>query len=84
MECTSNVWTLDGGGVLKELKNQPVTCSVRITDVQDANQIWDTKYNALFSSGKECGIKEAVVVFVVDAAMSGNSWKFIPGCAPCM
>ena len=32
---TSNVWTFDGGGILKQLINQLVTCSVRITDVRD-------------------------------------------------
>jgi hypothetical protein len=32
---TWNVWTLDRGGVLKELVNQLVTYNVRITDVQD-------------------------------------------------
>jgi hypothetical protein len=31
----------------------------------------------LFSSGKEFGIKEAVVVFTLDVAMSGSSWKFV-------
>jgi hypothetical protein len=37
----------------------------------------DTKFGALFSSGKEFGIKEAVVVYTVDA-MSGSNWKFVP------
>jgi len=50
---------------------------VRITDVRDTRQVWDTKFDALFSSGKEFGIKEAVVVCTLDAAMSGSSWKFI-------
>jgi hypothetical protein len=32
----------------------------------------------LFSSRKNFAIKEAVVVFTIDASMSGSSWKFIP------
>jgi hypothetical protein len=32
----------------------------------------------VFNSGKECGIKEAGLVFIVNAAVSENSLMFVP------
>jgi hypothetical protein len=65
---------------------------VKITDIQDIKQtgkeIWDTNFHTVFSSGKECGIKEARVVFIEDGVVRRNSMIFAPVgemmCSLCM